>query len=176
MPVGLADTLTRDELVNLVRFLSELGKVGPYATSQARVARRWQVLQSPTSAAAGSELDLSALDGPTAAWTSVYSLVSGDLPLDGLNITPVGDASVRLLRCQVDVAAGGRVALIVPGPISRAWLDGKPIELHSNLPVDLAVGLHTITLAVPQNSRDTLRLELADVPGSGAQVQMVGGK
>ena len=34
MPVGLADTLTRGELVDLVRFLSELGKVGPYADQQ----------------------------------------------------------------------------------------------------------------------------------------------
>ena len=37
MPVGLSDGLTRGELVDLVRFLSELGKVGPYAVSQARV-------------------------------------------------------------------------------------------------------------------------------------------
>ena len=36
MPVGLADNLTRGELVDLVRFLSELGKVGPYSMSKAR--------------------------------------------------------------------------------------------------------------------------------------------
>ena len=44
MPAGLTDTLTRGELVDLVRFLSELGKIGPYAVSKARVFRRWQVL------------------------------------------------------------------------------------------------------------------------------------
>ena len=47
MPAGLTDTLTRDELVDLVRFLSELGKIGPYSVGQARVVRRWQVLQPP---------------------------------------------------------------------------------------------------------------------------------
>ena len=35
MPDGLADTLTRGELVDLVRFLSELGKVGPYSLGKA---------------------------------------------------------------------------------------------------------------------------------------------
>src|SRR5207244_11626024 len=43
MPEGLADTLTRTELVDLVRFLSELGKIGPYSVRKARCARRWQV-------------------------------------------------------------------------------------------------------------------------------------
>src|SRR5262249_28089278 len=45
MPAGLADGLTRSELVDLVRFLSELGKVGRYAVGTRRVCRRWQVLE-----------------------------------------------------------------------------------------------------------------------------------
>ena len=40
MPEGLADSLTRTELVDLVRFLSELGKVGPFAVSKSRLVRR----------------------------------------------------------------------------------------------------------------------------------------
>ena len=44
MPVGLADNLTRQEFLDLVRFLSELGKVGPYSLSKAPVARRWQAV------------------------------------------------------------------------------------------------------------------------------------
>ena len=31
MPKGLTNTATRGELLDLVRFLSELGKPGPYA-------------------------------------------------------------------------------------------------------------------------------------------------
>ena len=46
MPAGLTDTLTRGELVDLVRFLSELGKIGPYAVGKDRVFRRWQVLRA----------------------------------------------------------------------------------------------------------------------------------
>ena len=46
MPDGLTDVLTRGELVDLVRFLSELGKVGPYSVSKARLVRRWQALEA----------------------------------------------------------------------------------------------------------------------------------
>ena len=51
MPAGLTDAMTRGEVVDLVRFLSELGKLGPYAVSpQSRFVRRWQVLEPPASA------------------------------------------------------------------------------------------------------------------------------
>ena len=49
MPAGLAEPLTRGELVDLVRFLSELGKIGPYSVGKARVVRRWQVLDNSQS-------------------------------------------------------------------------------------------------------------------------------
>ena len=38
--------LTDGELVDLVRFLSVLGKVGPFQIKSARLVRRWRVLQS----------------------------------------------------------------------------------------------------------------------------------
>jgi hypothetical protein len=45
MPDGLANELTQAELVDLIRFLSELGKVGGnYAVGKARFVRRWQTL------------------------------------------------------------------------------------------------------------------------------------
>ena len=44
MPDGMVNELTRGELIDLVRFMSELGKVGgKYAIGKSRVVRRWQV-------------------------------------------------------------------------------------------------------------------------------------
>ena len=43
MPAGLTENLTRDEFRDLTRFLTELGKVGPYSVSKDRLVRRWQV-------------------------------------------------------------------------------------------------------------------------------------
>ena len=46
MPEGLTDTLTKQEFADLVKFLSELGKVGgAYAPNKARLVRRWQVIE-----------------------------------------------------------------------------------------------------------------------------------
>ena len=42
MPTGLADTLTHGEFLDLIRFLAELGKPGPYGPSTAQYVRRWR--------------------------------------------------------------------------------------------------------------------------------------
>ena len=46
MPAGLTEGLTRPELIDLVRFLSQLGKIGPFSVGTDRVLRRWQVLEA----------------------------------------------------------------------------------------------------------------------------------
>ena len=45
MPKGLANLMTRAEFVDLVRFLSELGKPGPYAIRAVPAIQRWKVLK-----------------------------------------------------------------------------------------------------------------------------------
>jgi putative heme-binding domain-containing protein len=163
MPVGLADELTRGELVDLVRFLSELGKVGPFAVGKAPVARRWE---ATTAAAFDPATDKE-------SWASVYSTVSGDLPLSSL---PSGESKQRVVRCQVEAAVGGKVDALVGGPAAKLWLDGKPVELADKTSLDLSAGVHTLTLLLHDEPQAKLRLELAAAPGSAAQVQFVGGK
>jgi putative heme-binding domain-containing protein len=85
MPAGLADALTRGELIDLVRFLSDLGKVGPYAIGKARVVRRWQVLEPTPEAAAALRRTRNrsgGADDPRLRWAPAYSRVDGTLPLD----------------------------------------------------------------------------------------------
>jgi len=169
MPVGLADELTRAELVDLVRFLSELGKVGPYAVSQARIARRWDTLAVADTA----EFDPASTDD--ANWTSVYSTVSGELPVASL---PAGEdkSAARIVRCQVEVAVGGKVEAVANGPVEKLWLDGQELTLGERVPVELSPGVHTFTIAVRGEADARLRLELTDVAGSAAQLQFIGGK
>src|SRR5207244_10718485 len=85
MPDGLVDYLTRAELVDLVRFLSELGKVGPHAVSKARLVRRWQVLEATREAytvLSRTRLATVADKDAKLTWNPAYSEVSGTLPLD----------------------------------------------------------------------------------------------
>ncbi len=179
MPVGLADTLTRGELVDLVRFLSELGKVGPYAASSAPIVRRWEALAPSPAAAAlfeNSPPDEVPGDAPGLRWNSVYSEVSGDLPL--ATVPPLAAEKLgawRVVRCQCEVSTAGKIALRPSGPVERLWFDDNPVKLDDAATIDMSSGTHTITL-LASGDDEPLRLELADVPGSAAQAQLVGGK
>jgi putative heme-binding domain-containing protein len=178
MPVGLADELTRAELVDLVRFLSELGKVGPYAAGSAPVARRWQTLVPPPQAAAllSADLDKVAAGGGDGwTWTEAYSKVSGDLPLEAVRAIERREGPpVRVVRCELDVAAAGKAELALRGRVEKLWLDGSPIAPAERVFVELPAGLHAITLLVPGDSGEDVRVELRG--DSTVQAQFVGGK
>ena len=104
MPAGLADPLTHQEFVDLVRFLSELGKPGPYAVTDAPVVRRWRVLDPVPESAAADQAKFPA--GDSLGWYPAYSLVSGALPADALP-TAAGKP-VAFAQAQIEVAAAGK--------------------------------------------------------------------
>ncbi len=185
MPEGLADTLTRAELVDLVRFLSELGKVGPYALGKARLVRRWQALEPLGPAyhllyrtsfvsAAGSD--------PALLWSPAYSTVAGTLPLDAVpRFTFKFDKATRnvgFVRGQLDVTTAGKARLLLNSTAGLSlWVDREPVEVKEDMVLDLGRGTHTLTFAIDLDKRrEGLRCELGDVSGSRARVQVVGGK
>ncbi len=182
MPAGLLDTMTRPEIIDLVRFLSELGKLGPYAVSpQARFVRRWQVLEPPATAPRGTGVDpLEALaTDPKLAWSPSYSRVGGDLPAEALATIPyrVSAAQVGLARAEVEVTTPGKVRLqLTPVPIA-CWLDDRRLDLQPGMDLDLTAGLHTLTFALPADPKGPgFRAELRDVASSPARAQAVVGK
>jgi putative heme-binding domain-containing protein len=183
MPEGLADTLTRSELVDLVRFLSELGKVGPYSPSKARLVRRWQALtpsrESYTLLIRTSHAS-AAGDDPALVWTPAYSTVAGVLPLEDLPRFQFGKngPTTAFIRCQLEATTPGKVKLLLNSSQGiNAWLNREPVDARDSLELDLKQGLHTITLAIDlQRRKDPLRIELDDVPGSSARVRILGGK
>ena len=113
MPAGLIETMTRSELVDLVRFLSELGKAGPFAIGNAPVVRRWQVLApNPQVLEVGRRDSVFALaTNPSLAWTPAYSTVSGTLPLASVPVIKIRDVAppVGYVRFEVQVGHDTRV-------------------------------------------------------------------
>ena len=187
MPAGLADELTRPELVDLVRFLAELGKVGPYSVGTRRVFRRWQVLE-PTPdarealARGGPEAVLR--DDRKLTWRPAYTTVAGSLPPSEWATQPgPQSSSVALARTQIQVTTGGpvKLSLDATGGLSF-YLDGRRVEPSREkgeagaLILDLAPGVHTLAVAIPGDRRDGIRCILEDVPGSTARAQAVLGK
>lgn len=184
MPDGLADQLTRQELVDLVRFLSELGKVGgPYAPNKARLVRRWQVIE-PTKENVFQLQRASAakaVDSPDVfTWTSAYSKTSGEFPLDSLPKLVVwsGSEPFGLVRCQIDVTTGGQVKLKFNNVNGLSmWVGATPADIKDETVLDLKPGLQTLTFSINLTKRtEGLRVELEDVAGSQARASIVNGK
>jgi putative heme-binding domain-containing protein len=179
MPDGLTDVLTRNELLDLVRFLSELGRVGPWSVSKARLVRRWRALDA-TPEARQILSSGGAFDGPALRWEPAYSTVAGDLSLGDLPRLDAGkDAGAAVVvRCEVEASTPGPVVLrLNTAKGLRLWLDGKPVEAKEATELDVPAGAHTLTFAVDLGQRkEPLRCELEDKPGSPARVRVVGGK
>jgi hypothetical protein len=185
MPEGLTDSLTRAELVDLVRFLSELGK-GDYAVRPARLVRRWETL--PADEATARSIGRTGFDamvrGETpneaaaVAWQPVYARVDGTLRADDLPAVPArGPApSRRWARFALEVTQPGAVGLRLTGAEgATAWVDGRAVEVGALDRLELAAGRHVVTLALEPGDLGDGRLsaEVVEVAGSGARVQVV---
>lgn len=183
MPTGLTESLTHEELVHLTRFLSELGKVGPYAVGRERLIRRWQAFE-PKEAAVHvlHRTRLGSVTGDHAefSWLPTYSLVNGDLPLEELPVFRMNPApaKVAVVRFQLEQSQPGPVALkfnSVEG--LSVWLEGEPLSPTETVQWEGKTGIQTVTIAIDLGARRVpVRCELVDVPGSTAQIQAVGGK
>jgi len=183
MPEGLTDTLTKQEFADLTRFLSELGKVGPYAPSKARVVRRWQVIDAtPENLNAFRRARVSAAAEPDNPflWSPTYSMVSGNLPLASLpKFTVWNDTAAQsVLRFNLDVTTAGAAKLKFNSVVGLSLFVGNsPIEPKAETLLDLKTGLQTVTVMIDRSKRtEDVRIELDDVTGSPARVAVVGGK
>ncbi|HND52927.1 MAG TPA: HEAT repeat domain-containing protein, partial [Pirellulaceae bacterium] len=107
MPDGVVDTLTRQELIDLTRFLTELGKVGEYSVGRARVARRWESLVWTKEAHTllnRTSYDSAAGDHAQLTWEPAYSRVAGDLPAAELPkfVPHPANNPTSFVRCQLN--------------------------------------------------------------------------
>ncbi|QDT28584.1 hypothetical protein Enr10x_39280 [Gimesia panareensis] len=186
MPVGLLDKLTRQELVDLVRFLSELGKTDAYTVGKERVVRRWRVMKNTPAAMNAirrTRHATAATENPAFVWEPAYSRVDGDLPVNHLDEIGRLHVSKRargaaFLRCELEATTPGK-AILKFNSIDglKLWIGEKPVALQPETEVELSKGINQLTFALELlPERDVLRLEVKDAPDSPAQVQIVSGK
>ncbi|NCY01814.1 MAG: hypothetical protein EBX36_02625, partial [Planctomycetia bacterium] len=94
MPKGLTTFLTAQEFLDLARFVSELGKPGPYAIRSTPTIQRWKLLENPPADLATAVPDAAPTDeqfqkgllkASGLRWRTVYGKTAGavgdDLPL-----------------------------------------------------------------------------------------------
>jgi len=184
MPEGITQPLTRAELVDLLRFVAELGKPGPYAVRTPTTIQRWKMLRTQTTALRQDVpnrevLRDAVLAAPADAWETVYALVDGKLPL--LDLLKPGQPRVVYVQGEVVVAKAGAVDVLVdtPGP-ATLWVDEEPFDKDGKANdkatrVQLSPGRHLVTLrmVVGDNPNPSLRVELRKAPGSKASFEVV---
>ena len=167
MPSGLIDNLSSQERIDLFRFLSELGKPGPFDASKGNVARFWWVRPGTHEVEqfGADKLVTGDLNGQ---WQPVYSLVDGRLKRDDIQATMKLDKYAGL----VGIFLGAKFQVASPGPVSfkladapgaSVWIDGKPANASPELQAQLTAGTHIIVLRFdPAKLPDQVRLESGD--------------
>lgn len=180
MPQGLTKFLTRDELLDLARFISELGKPGAYAVQQGKTIQRWRMLRQPPMELTSEVPHLEHLRQFVLAtqptdWDSAYGKVGGSLPLDELR----GDKpTVVILQGEINVSAAGKVLVHVSSTETlQAWFDADAFDPRKPFEVELTPGRHVITVRVEISLRDNpeLRVEFSTPNDSTANYEVIGG-
>ena len=162
MPAGLVDALSYRELLDLVRFLSELGK-GSYAAKPGRLVRSWETVDpKPVFALLGRKGFGAVATEPGLAWTPVYAQVSGDLPLGELpRFWLSNENPLTAARFTVERNTAGKVTLLLDPAGVLLWVDGVPVAADKRVVLDLAAGQHVVTVGVELVKRTTpLRMEV----------------
>jgi hypothetical protein len=181
MPEGLVKFMTEQELLDLLRFLSSLGKPGtPYAIRQTQRMQRWRFLRQPHERVLVSIPDEEVLGDlvlSASGWEQAYGRVNGEVPLSELVARTGHD--VIYLQGEVSATVAGTAELKLDRVEGVAcWWDDSAVELASPTSLPLTVGTHTVTLRIDTRIRSTktLSLELARPPGSSAQFTVVDGQ
>ncbi len=143
MPKGLPNLMTRQEFVDLIRFLSELGKPGDYARKTKPTMQRWRVLSNPpeelAAPAPDNQVIQTVLNAPETAWSSAYAKFDGSLPMDAAVSKLKARPDVIYLQGEVDVTGRGQTRLVLPSVEGvSAWINEQPIRLTQPNPVDQA--------------------------------------
>jgi putative heme-binding domain-containing protein len=161
MPAGLIDALSEQEQGDLYRFMSELGKPGPYDASKGNVARVWQVIPRTLDVAQFTDDKVVTMDKTTTIshneWQPMFTFVDGRLPKSDLakllKSVHYRDPDAVYAKANFEVPKTGPVRLLFP-KLSNAiiWIDGKPVEAREEVSIELESGRHTLAVKLDAKS------------------------
>jgi putative heme-binding domain-containing protein len=180
MPQGLTKFLTEQEFLDVAKFVSELGKPGPYAIRKTPTIQRWRVLKNPVSEITSETPNVElfrehVLDTSTDDWQPAYGTVGGPLPLAEL---AKQRPAVMYLQGELEVSEPGSIAVHIDcTETTQTWLDAEPFESAKQITRELPAGRHALTFRIVVGDRPEpiIRVELTKPSGSPAQFSVVNG-
>lgn len=181
MPQGLTKFLTHSEVVDLCRFIAELGKPGPYAISQTASLRLWRVMNSPPAELTQEIPHLEhirelVLGSPLEAWSSAYANVAGALPLDEIRRDKSRGAVI--LQGHVQIKEAGKLGFnIASSEQYQVWIDAESYSSKNQFELPLQAGKHAITLRVELSEREQaqIKVDVFKPDGATTQFELVSG-
>ncbi|MEM7384607.1 MAG: PVC-type heme-binding CxxCH protein [Verrucomicrobiota bacterium] len=181
MPPGLTASLRKDEMLDLVRFLSELGKEGDFKTPANRYVRRWRVLPADDQVSHkirrnGSQGMLG--EGDKLPWQPAYSKVSGELPLTEIGMNKGFNNDLSFARFEIEVTAPGEIGFRFDNPQGLQVISGSAaVDATRESTAVFEQGQHAIILLIDRVVRSDggIKVELFDVEGSSGRARAVTG-
>ena len=180
MPKGLVKFMTQSEIVDLLAFLSQLGRPGEYAVRSTPRMQRWRLLTNPSAGLLGDVPNETVFADQVLAdgvWSPAYARVNGDLPTGELSDRT--GARVVYVQSEVEVSAAGEVGFRLSGPGDTVvWIDSENMGTAAEIVKSLETGRHKITLRIDTKPDQdaAVRLELFRVPASKAEFSVVDGQ
>lgn len=132
MPQGVMDRLSDQQRADLLRFLSELGRPGPFDASRRDVAREVEILAG-THRLEQQGIQRIVQGEQQQGWQRYPTLVDGSIPrhdVEKMTEQPVNIALVTVyLRARIQWAQMAEVTLDIEGPRNaQLWVDGQAVK------------------------------------------------
>ena len=173
MPPGLTASLRQDEFVDLVRFLSELGREGAYKIAPNRYVRTWKTMGVMNQETVDHirHVGLPALNQSSHPfpWQITYSAVDGALPLNEL--PPAQKmypwfAKIAQFGLKLESAGKVKLGLSDTNGVIVVVDELQVQELKSPLELDLKAGSHKVSVLVTRDNAPlqdkSIRIEILD--------------
>jgi len=183
MPTGLADSLLEKEFLDLIKYLSELGRTPDFSAGTNRYARTWRVLSDTDSAKDylyEAQIESAVEPHDKLSWVQAYSNIDGSIQIK--NIPQLRhrywQKGHSFLKFTLETSAPGKTALSI-GPLkgARLWVTGKKVNLNEVTLVDLTSGKNECILILDRSSvKKDVTVQLVDDPRTTIAATFVGGR
>ncbi|MFG0334072.1 MAG: hypothetical protein ACF8TS_11975, partial [Maioricimonas sp. JB049] len=156
MPKGLVKFMTHQELLDVIKFLSMLGKPGTeYAIRSTPRMQRWRVLSPVPESLQSESANITVFEDEvlySTNWQPAYAFVNGTLPLDEL-VEQV-NSDVLYVQGEVDVTSAGPIGIRVDSAAGIAlWVNDQDYGNVVDVEHEFPDGRHRITLRIDTRQR-----------------------
>jgi putative heme-binding domain-containing protein len=165
MPAGLIDALVPEERLDLIKFISQLGKPGDYDAAKGGVARAWKLYLILSGNEHLGVERVVAGDFTLKDWAPAWSLVNGALPKEAVESTFPNRGNNRGLFAgtQFESAKGGTAKFAVSGKPKGLWVNGARVKPDAQFSVPVKAGVNTIVLQLDDVQPVDVKLSSGDV-------------